>query len=78
MNKTNHQKKLTKEKTNNLIQVKTRKGESMANIILIYLTIIILFIESVYILIKGIKRGIFRKEVLTQKSKLGFDIIIKG
>tara|TARA_Y100001968_G_C18942440_1_gene519365 strand:- start:268 stop:516 length:249 start_codon:yes stop_codon:yes gene_type:complete len=42
------------------------------------LALIILFLESIYILANGIKKGIFKKEVLTKKSNLGFDIIIRN
>tara|TARA_Y100001968_G_scaffold261844_1_gene249832 strand:+ start:1036 stop:1275 length:240 start_codon:yes stop_codon:yes gene_type:complete len=42
------------------------------------IAIILLFIESIYILLSGIKKGFLKKEVLTKKSNLGFDIIIKS
>jgi len=43
------------------------------------LAITILLFESVFILISGFKKGVFKKEVLSKKSTLGFDfkIIVK-
>ena len=46
--------------------------------ILTTIVLIILFIEAIYILISGIKKGFIKKEILTQKSDIGFDIIIKN
>jgi len=41
--------------------------------------LLILFYDSILILLSGLRKGIFKKEVLSKKSKLGFDfkIIIK-
>ncbi len=43
------------------------------------ITLAILFLDSVMILLSGIKKGIFKKEILSKKSNIGFDfkIIIK-
>ncbi len=40
------------------------------------LTIIVIFIESIYVLINGLRDGFLRKEVLSKESDLGFDIDI--
>ena len=39
--------------------------------------LIILLVESVLIIASGLKKGIFKKEVLSTKSNLGFDFKIK-
>ena len=60
-----------------------KKGNPKRNLsyhfIFFGLTVGILFYDSILVLIKGLKRGIFKKEVLSRKSKLGFDfkIILK-
>ena len=60
-----------------------KKGNPKRNfsyqVIFFGLTVGILFYDSILVLIKGLKRGIFKKEVLSRKSKLGFDfkIILK-
>ncbi len=43
-----------------------------------FVVIILLFIESVYILLSIVSKGILKKEILTKKSNVGFDIIIKN
>ena len=55
-----------------------KKNDSMTNhfIILIF-SFISLFIESIVIIISIFKKGIFRKEILSKKTDLGFDLIIK-
>ncbi len=40
------------------------------------LTIAIIFFESIIVLLNAIKNGIWKKEVLSSDSKLGFDIDI--
>ena len=45
-------------------------------IILIF-SIISLFFESIIIISSLFKKGIFKKEILSKKTKLGFDIVIK-
>ena len=56
----------------------TEKDNSITNnfIILIF-SILSLFIESLIIIISLSKKGIFKKEVLSKKTNLGFDLIIK-
>tara|TARA_Y100001968_G_C19392918_1_gene736606 strand:- start:686 stop:904 length:219 start_codon:yes stop_codon:yes gene_type:complete len=48
------------------------------NFILTIIILLILFFESIYILLSAIRKGFIKKEVLTTKSNFGFDIIIKG
>ena len=40
------------------------------------ITVIVVFLESIYVLVKGADKGILKKEVLSKKSDLGFDIDI--
>ena len=55
-----------------------KKNDSITNnfIILIF-SIISLFFESIKIFFSLFQKGIFKKEILSKKSNLGFDIIIK-
>ena len=46
-------------------------------IILIFISTIIIFSESIIILLSAFKKGIIKKQILSQKTNLGFDIIIK-
>ncbi len=41
------------------------------------ITVIFIFLESIYILIIGLRKGIIKKEVLSRDSSLGFDLFIK-
>ena len=54
------------------------KNNSITNnfIIMIFL-ILSLFFESIIIIISLFKKGILKKEVLSKKTNLGFDLIIK-
>ena len=47
------------------------------NFIIILFSILSLFFESIIIIISLFKKGIFKKEVLSKKTNLGFDLIIK-
>ena len=40
------------------------------------LAVVIIFIESIIILINGLRKGLLKKEVLSTQSNLGFDIDI--
>ena len=54
------------------------KNNSITNkFIILILTILSLFFESIIIIISLFKKGIFKKEVLSKKTNLGFDLIIK-
>ena len=39
-------------------------------------TLTILLIDSIAILLSGLRRGIYKKETLSKESKLGFDVKI--
>ena len=47
------------------------------NFIILIFSIISLFIESTITIISFFKKGIFKKEILSKKTDLGFDLIIK-
>ena len=53
-----------------------RDKSSIYPAMIILLGAIVLFIESVYILFSIFWRGLFKKEVLSEQSTLGFDIEI--
>tara|TARA_Y100001968_G_scaffold315814_1_gene342848 strand:- start:3120 stop:3386 length:267 start_codon:yes stop_codon:yes gene_type:complete len=58
----------------------SNKGKNMltSNTITYTIALLILFIQSILILFSSIKIGILKKEILTKKSNVGFDIIIKS
>ena len=66
MNKKDSQK--PSRKTNNAIT---------NNFIILLLSILTLFLESMIIIISSFKKGILKKEILSNKTNLGFDLIIK-
>ena len=47
------------------------------NFIIILFSVLSLFIESIIIITSFFKKGILKKEVLSKKTNLGFDLIIK-
>ena len=47
------------------------------NFIILIFSIISLFIESIITIFSLFKKGIFKKEILSKKTDLGFDLIIK-
>ena len=47
------------------------------NFIILIFSIISLFIESTITIISFFKKGILKKEILSKKTDLGFDLIIK-
>ena len=57
---------------------KPKNNNSISNdfIILIF-SVISLFIESIIIIISLFKKGILKREILSKKTNLGFDLIIK-
>ena len=59
-------------------QYSIEKNNSITNnfIILIF-SILSLFFESIIIIISLFKKGILKKEILSKKTNLGFDLIIK-
>ena len=60
--------KSTKPKNNNSIT---------NNFIILIFSVISLFIESIIIIISLFKKGILKREILSKKTNLGFDLIIK-
>ena len=46
------------------------------NLIIFMITILFLVFESILILLKISKKGILKKEVLSKKSNIGFDVKI--
>ena len=47
------------------------------NFIILIISTISLFVESIITIISLFKKGIFKKEILSKKTDLGFDLIIK-
>ena len=47
------------------------------NFIILIISTISLFVESIITIISLFKQGIFKKEILSKKTDLGFDLIIK-
>ena len=54
-----------------------KKTSMTNNFIILIFTISSLLFESLIIIISLFKKGILKKEVLSKKSNLGFDLIIK-
>ena len=59
-------------------KLETQKKKKDFTSISIFTTIavVIIFIESIIILINGLRKGLLKKEVLSTQSNLGFDIDI--
>ena len=54
------------------------KNNSISNnFIILIISIASLFFESIITIISLSKKGIFKKEILSKKTNLGFDLIIK-
>jgi Sec-independent protein secretion pathway component TatC len=53
------------------------KNSITNNFIILIFSIISLFFESVIIIISLFKNGLVKKEILSKKTDLGFDLIIK-
>ena len=53
------------------------KNSITNNFIILVFSITSLFFESIIIIISLFKKGIVKKEILSQKTDLGFDLIIK-
>ena len=64
----NQENKTTNTKNNNSIT---------HNFIILIFSVISLFLESIIIIISLLKKGIFKREILSKKTDLGFDLIIK-
>ncbi len=48
-----------------------------SNFIIILISILSIFFESILIIISLFRKGILKREVLSEESNLGFDLIIK-
>ena len=53
------------------------KNSITNNFIILIFSIISLFVESIIIIISLFKKGFVKKEILSKKTDLGFDLIIK-
>lgn len=53
------------------------KNSLTNNFIILIFSIISLFFESIIIIISFFTKGIVKKEILSKKTDLGFDLIIK-
>ena len=47
------------------------------NFIILIFSVISLFIESIIIIFSLFKKGFYKREILSKKTGLGFDLIIK-
>tara|TARA_Y100001968_G_scaffold109317_1_gene98873 strand:- start:1113 stop:1322 length:210 start_codon:yes stop_codon:yes gene_type:complete len=56
----------------------SKRNNIVYNFIVTILAATILLIESIYILLSAFKTGFLKKEVLTNRSNVGFDIVIKS
>ena len=56
---------------------KDNKDTITNNFIIFLFSIISLFFEAIIIILSSFKKGIFKKEILSKKTDLGFDLIIK-
>ena len=63
-------------KQGNINPTKTNSSISN-NFIILMFSVISLFYESIIIILSLFKKGIYKKEILSKKTNLGFDIIIK-
>ena len=64
----------SKENQNSYI----KKDHSIANnLIILFFSILSLFLESIVIIMSLLKKGILKKEILSEKTNLGFDLVIK-
>ena len=66
---------MKKQENKNLKQ--KDKNSITNNFIILIFSIISIFFESIIIIISLFKKGIVKKEILSKKTDLGFDLIIK-
>ena len=55
-----------------------KKETISSNFIFACIISIFLFFESIIILLTSIKKGFMKKQILSEETNLGFDIIIKN
>jgi len=65
------------KKQENKNQKPNDKNSIANNFIILIFSIISIFFESIIIIISLFKKGIVKKEILSKKTDLGFDLIIK-
>ena len=65
------------KKQENKIPKSNNKNSITNNFIILIFSVISLFLESIIIIISLFKKGIFKREILSKKTDLGFDLIIK-
>ena len=65
------------KKQENKNQKPNDKNSIANNFIILIFSTVSLFFESIMIIISFFKKGIFKKEILSKKTNLGFDLIIK-
>ena len=69
---------LTKMKNQDTKNTNSKKNNSIThNFIILIFSVISLFFESIIIIISLSKKGILKREILSKKTNLGFDLIIK-
>ena len=69
---------LTRMKNQDNKNTKQNKNNSIThNFIILIFSVISLFFESIIIIISLFKKGILKREILSKKTNLGFDLIIK-
>ncbi len=69
---------LTKMQEKNINKSSIETNNSVIdNFIIVLFSIITLFLESIMIIISFFKKGVFKKEILSKRTDLGFDLIIK-
>ena len=69
---------LTKMKKQKCKNPNQKNNNSITNnFIILLFSIIALFLESIIIVISLFKKGIKKKEILSKRTDLGFDLIIK-
>ena len=56
---------------------KEKNNSITNNFIILIFSILSLFMESIIIIFSLFRKGILKKEVLSKKTNLGFDLIIK-
>ncbi len=58
-------------------QTINNKNSIANNFIILIFSVISIFVESIIIIISLFKKGIFKKEILSKNTGLGFDLVIK-
>ncbi len=58
------------------MSTKRKAGNLTELVIYIVIVVIVLSIDSLLILLSIFKRGLFKQDVLLQKTDLGFDLIL--